>query len=90
MAKIAHSQKSSWTRSNVNIVMLAQIIDLTTPISRFAKQVKKNSWPWELQVALIGSCTNSSYEDMSCSSLITKQAADLGLEVRSKLLVVIK
>jgi aconitate hydratase len=38
--------------------------DLTTPISKFAEEVK-NNWPSDLKVALIGSCTNSSYEDTS-------------------------
>jgi aconitate hydratase len=46
--------------------------------------VKKNNWPQELKVALIGSCTNSSYEDMSRSASIAQQAADHGLEVKSK------
>jgi aconitate hydratase len=46
--------------------------------------VKKNGWPEELKVALIGSCTNSSYEDMSRSASIAKEAASHGLEVKSK------
>ncbi|KLO16647.1 aconitate hydratase [Schizopora paradoxa] len=58
--------------------------DLATPISKFAEEVKKNEWPQELKVALIGSCTNSSYEDMSRSASIAKEAADHGLEVKSK------
>jgi aconitate hydratase len=58
--------------------------DLATPISKFAQEVKKNNWPSELKVALIGSCTNSSYEDMSRSASIAKQAADHGLEVKSQ------
>ncbi|KAF8201168.1 aconitate hydratase [Mycena galopus ATCC 62051] len=58
--------------------------DLATPISQFASEVKKNSWPDELKVALIGSCTNSSYEDMSRSASIAKEAADHGLDVKSK------
>ena len=59
--------------------------DLATPISKFASEVKKNGWPEELKVALIGSCTNSSYEDMSRSASIAKEAASHGLEVKSKL-----
>lgn len=39
--------------------------DLATPISKFKEAVKENGWPEELKVGLIGSCTNSSYEDMS-------------------------
>lgn len=41
--------------------------DLATPISKFSQAVKDNGWPEELKVGLIGSCTNSSYEDMSRS-----------------------
>lgn len=58
--------------------------DLATPISKFAEEVKKNNWPQELKVALIGSCTNSSYEDMSRSASIAKEAAEHGLQVKSK------
>lgn len=58
--------------------------DLATPISKFASEVKKNNWPEELKVALIGSCTNSSYEDMSRSASIAKEASDHGLQVKSK------
>ncbi|KAJ7705418.1 aconitase family-domain-containing protein [Mycena rosella] len=58
--------------------------DLATPISMFASEVKKNGWPDELKVALIGSCTNSSYEDMSRSASIAKEAADHGLDVKSQ------
>jgi len=43
--------------------------DLATPLSKFAEAVKKNNWPEELKVGLIGSCTNSSYEDMQRSAL---------------------
>ena len=58
--------------------------DLATPISKFASEVKKNNWPSELKVALIGSCTNSSYEDMSRSASIAQEAASHGLQVKSK------
>jgi aconitate hydratase len=44
----------------------------------------KNGWPAELKVALIGSCTNSSYEDMTRSASIAREAADHGLETKSK------
>lgn len=46
--------------------------------------MKKNNWPEELKVALIGSCTNSSYEDMSRSVSIVKEASEHGLDVKSK------
>ena len=58
--------------------------DLATPLSKFAEEVKKNNWPQDLKVALIGSCTNSSYEDMSRSASIAKEASAHGLEVKSK------
>ena len=58
--------------------------DLATPISQFAKEVEKNGWPTELKVALIGSCTNSSYEDMTRSASIVKEAESHGLQTKSK------
>lgn len=58
--------------------------DLATPLSKFAAEVKKNNWPQELKVSLIGSCTNSSYEDMSRSASIAQEAADHGLQVKSQ------
>ncbi|KAF8708114.1 aconitase IPM isomerase family, partial [Rhizoctonia solani] len=57
--------------------------DLATPISQFARAIKKNNWPTELKVALIGSCTNSSYEDMSRSAAIANEAASHGLSAKS-------
>lgn len=60
---------------------------MATPLSKFAAEVKKNSWPEELRVGLIGSCTNSSYEDMTRSASIFKQAADHGLSLKSKFTV---
>jgi len=57
--------------------------DLATPISKFAAEVKKNDWPAELKVGLIGSCTNSSYEDMSRSAHIAREAAAHGLKAKS-------
>ncbi|KZT68446.1 aconitase [Daedalea quercina L-15889] len=61
--------------------------DLATPVSKFKEAVEKNGWPAELKVALIGSCTNSSYEDMSRAVSIVKQAADHGLHTKSKFTV---
>jgi len=58
--------------------------DLATPLSRFAEAVKKNHWPDDVKVALIGSCTNSSYEDMARSVSIVKQASSRGLKVVSQ------
>ena len=58
--------------------------DLAWPISKFAEAVRANNWPETLEVALIGSCTNSSYEDISRSASIAKQAVDKKLKTRSE------
>jgi len=57
--------------------------DLATPLSPFADTVRKNGWPAELKVGLIGSCTNSSYEDMTRAASVAKQALDHGLKMKS-------
>ncbi|CAI2176410.1 19480_t:CDS:2 [Funneliformis geosporum] len=57
--------------------------DLATPLSKFKDEVVRNEWPTELKVGLIGSCTNSSYEDMSRAASIAKQAIDHGLKAKS-------
>ncbi|HML86392.1 MAG TPA: aconitase family protein, partial [Bacteroidales bacterium] len=48
--------------------------DLATPLSKFAEEVKKNKWPAVLSAGLIGSCTNSSYEDISRAASVAKAA----------------
>ncbi|CAE7211497.1 unnamed protein product [Symbiodinium sp. CCMP2456] len=53
--------------------------DRATPISKFAEEVKKNGWPQELEVGLIGSCTNSSYEDLTRAGSVRYTAARDGL-----------
>jgi len=58
--------------------------DLATPISKFAQAVKDNNWPQKLEVGLIGSCTNSSYEDISRAASIAKQAIDKNLKVKAE------
>lgn len=58
--------------------------DLAWPISKFAQAVKENNWPEKLEVALIGSCTNSSYEDISRAASLAKQAIDKNLPVKSE------
>ena len=58
--------------------------DLAWPISKFADAVKTNNWPEKLEVALIGSCTNSSYEDISRSASLAKQAADKHLKAKAE------
>ena len=61
--------------------------DLATPISKMAEAVVANGWPDEVEVALIGSCTNSSYEDISRSASIAAQAKKKGLKSRSEFTV---
>jgi aconitate hydratase len=58
--------------------------DLAWPISRFAEAVKANNWPEKLEVALIGSCTNSSYEDISRSASVAQQAIDKKLKTKAE------
>ena len=61
--------------------------DLAHPISDFKQAVKEAGWPEKVSAALIGSCTNSSYQDMDrCVSLV-KQAAKAGLKVKMPFLV---
>ncbi|KAI1293786.1 putative aconitate hydratase, mitochondrial [Halotydeus destructor] len=57
--------------------------DLAHPISKLAENARKNNYPLEVKVGLIGSCTNSSYEDMSRSASIAKQAMKHGLRSKS-------
>ena len=58
--------------------------DLAWPISKFAAAVKENNWPTKLEVGLIGSCTNSSYEDISRAASIAQQAVDKHLQAKSE------
>ena len=58
--------------------------DRATPISSMKIEAEKNNWPKEIEVALIGSCTNSSYEDISRASSIVSQAAEKKLKAKSK------
>ncbi len=57
--------------------------DLATPLSEFADAVKKNGWPEKMEVGLIGSCTNSSYEDITRAASLAQQAIDKKLKVKS-------
>jgi aconitate hydratase len=61
--------------------------DLAWPISKFADAVRTNNWPQRLEVALIGSCTNSSYEDISRSASVAKQALDKGFAAKAEFTV---
>ena len=58
--------------------------DLAWPISKFADAVKVNGWPEELEVGLIGSCTNSSYEDITRAASIAEQATNHGLKAKAE------
>jgi aconitate hydratase len=58
--------------------------DLAFPISKFAAAVKENGWPAQLEVGLIGSCTNSSYEDITRAASVAKQAVDNNLKTKSE------
>jgi aconitate hydratase len=58
--------------------------DLAWPVSKMKEAVKENDYPEKLDVGLIGSCTNSSYEDISRSASIAKQALEKNLKVKSE------
>ena len=58
--------------------------DLATPISKMRETAVKNEWPTKIEVGLIGSCTNSSYEDISRAASVAKQASDKNLEVKAE------
>jgi aconitate hydratase len=58
--------------------------DLAWPISKFAAAVIENGWPAKLDVGLIGSCTNSSYEDISRAASLAQQAIDKKLTAKSE------
>lgn len=58
--------------------------DLAWPLSKFATAVRENGWPEVLSVGLIGSCTNSSYEDVSRAASLARQAVDKKLQVTSE------
>ncbi|GAA4436462.1 aconitate hydratase [Ravibacter arvi] len=58
--------------------------DLATPISKMKEEAVKNGWPLKVEWGLIGSCTNSSYEDLSRAASIAKQAVDKGLATKAE------
>lgn len=61
--------------------------DAATPISEFAAKVKENGWPRKMEVGLIGSCTNSSYQDLSRAASIARQAAEDQIPVAAPLII---
>ena len=58
--------------------------DLAWPLSKFADAVRQNNYPRQLEVGLIGSCTNSSYEDMSRAASLAQQAIDKKLRAKAE------
>ncbi|OYD44282.1 aconitate hydratase [Sphingobacterium cellulitidis] len=58
--------------------------DLYTPISRMREEAGKNGWPTKVEWGLIGSCTNSSYEDLSRAASIARQAVEKGLVTKAE------
>jgi aconitate hydratase len=61
--------------------------DLATPISKMKEVVKQNNWPVKVEVGLIGSCTNSSYEDISRAVSVAKQVKEKGLKAKADFLI---
>ena len=58
--------------------------DLATPISKMKEEAAKNGWPTKVEVGLIGSCTNSSYEDISRAVSLARQVAEKGLKTKAE------
>jgi len=58
--------------------------DLATPISKMKEAAAANNWPTRIEVGLIGSCTNSSYEDISRAVSLAKQVSEKGLTLKSE------
>jgi aconitate hydratase len=58
--------------------------DLAHPISKLGQTAKAKGWPVDISVGLIGSCTNSSYEDMGRAAAVARQALDKGLKAKAK------
>lgn len=61
--------------------------DAAYPVSEFAAVVKENNYPQKMEVGLIGSCTNSSYEDLTRAVSIVKQAKEDGLDVKARFII---
>ena len=57
--------------------------DMATPVSKIKETAQKNGWPLEVSVGLIGSCTNSSYEDISRAASVAQQAVEKGLKAKA-------
>ena len=58
--------------------------DIATPVNKMGDKAKENDWPLKVEWGLIGSCTNSSYEDLSRAASIAQQAIDKGLKTKAE------
>ena len=61
--------------------------DAACPVSEFAEKVKKNGYPQRMEVGLIGSCTNSSYQDLSRAASLARQVKAKGLKMAAPLII---
>jgi aconitate hydratase len=61
--------------------------DLATPISKLKEAAAKNDWPLKIEAGLIGSCTNSSYEDISRAVSLAKQVSAKGLKSKAEFMI---
>jgi aconitate hydratase len=61
--------------------------DLARPVSKLGEEARANGWPTEISAALVGSCTNSSYEDITRAASIARQAAASGLTCKTDLMI---
>ncbi|MBN1158058.1 MAG: aconitate hydratase [Bacteroidales bacterium] len=61
--------------------------DLAIPLSQFAARIRENNWPDKLEVGLIGSCTNSSYEDLTRAASVAQQAVEKKLKTGSEFII---
>ena len=61
--------------------------DLARPVSEVGAEAEANGWPTEISAALVGSCTNSSYEDITRAASIARQAAAAGLTAKTDLMI---
>ncbi|MCC6372301.1 MAG: aconitate hydratase [Bacteroidia bacterium] len=61
--------------------------DLATPISKLKEEATKNGWPLKISVGLLGSCTNSSYEDISRAVSLAKQVSSKNLKAKAEYLI---
>ncbi|MDR1169862.1 MAG: aconitate hydratase [Prevotellaceae bacterium] len=61
--------------------------DAAVPVSEFAAKVTKNNYPYKMEVGLIGSCTNSSYQDLSRAASVARQALDDNIPIAAPLII---